>query len=249
MLNIILLLMFVNDNDHYFILCIFLSRVVMIINHSLPLPSNNHQNKDQITMQSSNFKLLLITMCYFLALQSNAQAEKIEAYFEALKEDKKHPETTISFVQEEMGLVEDYSKLAQIILVRHGEPALNKTRRRNRKEAVQFAKDYDSVGIYAPAFIPVTITADELKVIHTSSINRSISTAQKVFNREDLQQPDTLFREFERKIFPFPNIRLRTKWWNIGSRILWFLGVNKKGVESFSNAKKRVRASSRFPDS
>ncbi|MEM7107686.1 MAG: histidine phosphatase family protein, partial [Bacteroidota bacterium] len=133
-------------------------------------------------------------------------------------------------------------ELSQIILLRHGEPALNKKGSRKRKEAIQFIKEYDSVGIYPPEFIPVVIEPGELSVINTSSIPRSIATAELVFNQKDLQRPDSLFREFERKIFAFPNVKLGLKFWLTGSRILWFLGFNKKGIESFSKAKARAKA-------
>ena len=145
-----------------------------------------------------------------------------------------------------MGLVADYAQLSQIMLLRHGEPALNKKGWRKRKEAIRFIKDYDSVDIYTPEFVPVVIAPDELGVIHTSSIPRSISTAVLVFNREDLQRPDSLFREFERKIFSFPNIKLGLKCWLTTSRVLWFMGLNKKGIEGFAKAKARARSGVKF---
>lgn len=152
----------------------------------------------------------------------------------------------IEFVKQDMKLVEDYDKLSQIILLRHGEPALNKKGWRKRKEAIQFVRAYDSVGVYPPAFTPVCLTSNELPTIYTSSLNRSISTAKQVFQEEQVQVSDSLFREFERKIFAFPNIKLPLNWWLVGSRVFWFMGLNKKGVESFSQAKKRARLAAAF---
>ncbi len=178
--------------------------------------------------------------------QCNAQLKAVKHHYDSIQKLHKKDLQTIRFISEEMNLVEDYSKLSQIILLRHGEPALNKKGRRKRKEAMQYILDYDSVGIYAPGFVPVEINSDELKVIHTSSIPRSISTAKLVFDREDLQRPDSLFREFERKIFRFPNMRLGLKFWLTGSRVLWFMGLNKKDIESFSKAKARARLGVKF---
>ena len=170
-----------------------------------------------------------------------AQLEGLENHYRKLEKKAKKQPQTIGFVQEGSELVENYSHLSQIILLRHGEPALNKKGWRKRKEAIKFVHDYDSVGIYEPEFIPVTLGQNELNVIHTSSINRSISTAEKVFNRSELQQSDPLFREFERKVFGFFNIKLPLKLWLAGSRVFWFMGLNKKGIERFSEAKARAR--------
>lgn len=196
--------------------------------------------------QFTKFSLLILLFLLVNVLNSIAQVKKIEEFYNQVEKEARRQPQTIRFVEEEMGLVDNYSKLSQIILLRHGEPALNKRGRRKRKEAIKFIQDYDSVGIYTPGFIPVVIKPDELQVIHTSSIPRSIYTAKLVFNREDLQQPDSLFREFERKIFSFPNVKLGLKFWLTGSRILWFMGFNKKGIESFSQAKSRARAATEF---
>ncbi|MEM6526086.1 MAG: histidine phosphatase family protein [Bacteroidota bacterium] len=192
------------------------------------------------------FSLFLCSLGLSIGSASYGQTERLEAYFDSLQNVSKKAPDTIHFVSEAMKLVEDHSKLSQIILLRHGEPALNKKGWRKRKEAIQFVKDYDSVGIYPPEFIPVTLSENELQVIHTSSIPRSIATAKLVFDQKDLQRPDSLFREFERKIFSFPNIKLGLKCWLITSRVLWFMGLNKRGIESFSQAKSRARQGAAF---
>ncbi|MEQ8714217.1 MAG: histidine phosphatase family protein [Cyclobacteriaceae bacterium] len=190
---------------------------------------------------------LIITLLWVgIACTATGQLICVESHFERLERLSKSTPQTIGFIQEDMNLVDDYSKLSQIILLRHGEPALNKTGWRRRKEAIQFVKDYDSVGIYTPEFIPVRLAPDELQVIHTSSIPRSIATAKLVFDQEDIQQPDPLFREFERKVYPFLNIKIPLKWWLNTSRRLWFMGTNKKGIERFSEARKRARAGAGF---
>ncbi|MGB3468697.1 MAG: histidine phosphatase family protein, partial [Cyclobacteriaceae bacterium] len=94
--------------------------------------------------------------------------------------------------------------------------------------------------------IPVKLEDDDVDKIYTSNIERSIATARAVFKREDIQVPNTLFREFERKIYGFPNVKMPLKWWLRGSRVLWFLGLNKKDVESFKDARARARTATSF---
>ena len=188
------------------------------------------------------YGMLILVLSTF---QAFGQLDKVKAYYKQIQ-DQAEEGQTIHFIQEDSNLVADFSRLSQIILLRHGEPALNKKGIRSRKEAEQFVWKYDVVGIYEPAFTPLQLTANELSVIHTSSINRSISTAIKVLRQEPLQQPDPMFREFERKIFSFPNIRLPLNWWLTGSRVLWFAGFNNGGIESFRQAKKRAKKGAAF---
>lgn len=197
---------------------------------------------DADSMSYLRFTTLLLCLLVFNP-SAYTQVERIAAYFESIADTGTNP-STVHFIQEEAKLVEDYSKLQQIILVRHGEPALNKHGSRKRTEAVQFVHAYDSVGIYPPAFVPVKLEQNELTLILTSSIPRAISTAEQVFQRTDIQRPDSVFREFERKILGFPNLKLPLKWWLTSSRVLWFMGMNKGGIERFSEAKKRARLAS-----
>ena len=186
-------------------------------------------------------RLIFSIMMYLLWNTGNAQFEKVEAHYNQLEKRSNEEKVTIQFVQEEMDLVEDYSKLNQIILLRHGEPALDKKGWRKRKEAVKYVRQYDSVGVYAPRYMPLLLAADEIEVIFTSTLNRSISTADQLFLRPQDQRADSIFREFERKVFSFFNLKLPLKWWTTGSRAFWIMGLNKKGIESFSEAKQRAR--------
>ncbi|WP_462248459.1 histidine phosphatase family protein [Ekhidna sp.] len=183
-----------------------------------------------------SFSILFIIFCH----TSFAQLEKIKAHYQAL-EDQEKISVTVEFIKEEMELVEDFSRLKQIILLRHGEPALEKRGWRKRKDAINFVYSYDTVGVYPPEFNPLQLENNEIDIIFTSSLNRSISTANQLFNTHPDKQADSIYREFERKIFTFFNIKLPLKWWTTGSRIFWVMGLNKKGIESFSEAKHRAR--------
>ena len=106
---------------------------------------------------------------------------------------------------------------------------------------MRFVKQYDSVGVYPPQHLPLKLRSGEIDTIFTSTLNRSISTAQQLFPEYENRIPKSIFREFERKVFSFFNIKLPLKWWTTGSRFFWVIGFNKKGIESFSEAKQRAK--------
>lgn len=183
------------------------------------------------------FKGLVFIHCFPLF----SQTERIIEFYDAVEAAAGEEGFQLTFVQPEMNLVDDYEALQQIILIRHGEPALKKHGWFKRKEAQGFVLAYDSVGIYPPEYKPVLLYPNEVDTVFTSSIPRAKNTADLIFGEGYAFQPYPLFREFERKIFAFPNLKLPLKYWLVKSRILWFLGMNKKGIESFSKAKKRAK--------
>lgn len=170
-----------------------------------------------------------------------AQLEKLAAHYKQFERQAKDRSATIRFVPEDTKLVGSSRHLFQIVLIRHGEPMLQHRGWKKRHEVIQYVKQYDSVDVYAPSFIPLTLVPNELNVIHTSSIRRAVSTAEQVFQQDQLLQSDTLFREFERKIFSFPNLKLPLRFWLLGSRALWYIGLNDRGIESRRSAKQRVQ--------
>ena len=181
-------------------------------------------------------------ICLLFSYHSSiAQLDEIKSYYKQLEKQAKEAPITIQFVQAEMNLVKDLSTIDQIILLRHGEPALDKKGWRKRKETIRYVEQYDSVGEYPPKHIPVQLIDGEIDMIYTSTLSRSISTAEQLFPQIENQNAQPIFREFERKIFSFFNIKLPLKWWTTGSRLFWVMGLNKKGIESFSEAKERAK--------
>jgi hypothetical protein len=75
------------------------------------------------------------------------QLEKVEAYYKELEQKAENEPVTLRFVQAGSYLVDDFDALSQIILIRHGEPALDRTGWRKRQEAIEFIRAYDTVGI------------------------------------------------------------------------------------------------------
>lgn len=197
-------------------------------------------------MKGLKFRLLSVLMYTSAISMAYGQLEQVKAFYNAIEKQAKKQPVTLQFLEEDTKLVQDPNRLAQIVLIRHGEPALDKRGWRKRTDAMQYIVDYDSVGVYPPSFIPLTLSDGEVDVIYTSSINRAVSTAKQLFHRDELLIPDSLFREFERKIFSAPNIKLPLWWWTTGSRIFWYMGLNRKGIERKSDAKKRAQEVAAF---
>ncbi|MGB0522654.1 MAG: histidine phosphatase family protein [Flammeovirgaceae bacterium] len=169
--------------------------------------------------------------------------EKIERFYEHLEAQQKGQ---TPFIQASMNLVKEPQKLMQIMLIRHGVPKISRKGWFKRKEAQQFIKDYDSVGVYPLAHQPVRLVKGELDTIYTSNLNRAIHTAQLSFGDQITYVEDPQFAEFERKIIAFPNMKMPLGFWLVNSRLLWVLGLNDKGIENFKSAKKRARNGANF---
>jgi len=181
-----------------------------------------------------------------LPAMAQAQLQPVVRHYERAAAASEEP-IAVSFVQPEMRLLPDSVQLMQIMLMRHGEPALHKKGWATRAQAQAFVRAYDSVGIYPPAFTPATLQKGEIDTIYTSSLNRSKHTARLVFEGQQNYHADTLFREFERKVFSGINFKRPLKCWLVQSRVLWLLGLNDKSIESFAEAKRRTaRAATRL---
>ncbi|UII19471.1 histidine phosphatase family protein [Fulvivirga ligni] len=134
----------------------------------------------------------------------------------------------------------------QIILIRHGQPDVTRGGWRNRDEAVIFTEVYDSVGVLS--FKPMPLCPDNLRTdrVYYSNIPRARNTAERIFEDKYDMIEDARFREFERKVMPFFNIKMPLGWWLGNSRILWILGFNDKGIETFKEARQRAKENAHY---
>lgn len=140
------------------------------------------------------------------------------------------------------------AKIQQIIIIRHGEPAMDKKGWRNRNEAIRYTEMYDSVGVYDFDKMPICLRDIDMPAAFTSRLPRAINTAEKTLEGELPFVQLEVFNEFERKIIKFPNVRLPMKFWSITTRLVWIMGFNNKGIESFSDAKNRSEVAAEFLD-
>lgn len=135
-----------------------------------------------------------------------------------------------------------FNEVSQIILIRHGEPDLEKGGLFNRKESLKYKEDYKISAIRNFDKSPLCLDSlPKMKVFH-SSLRRAEHTAELIFNQAKFQlTPSDDFVEFDRQAVEFINLKLPIRWWNFLSRFLWFLGVNQKNYERFPEARRRVK--------
>ncbi|MEH0155185.1 histidine phosphatase family protein [Limibacter armeniacum] len=144
-------------------------------------------------------------------------------------------------------LYEDSSKkVNQIVLVRHGQPDLSRKGWFNRKEAAAFVHAYDSVGIVPFKVNPICNEGLQHPMIFCSSIERAVNTSKLIFEEKYDIVTDARFREFERKVMHFWNIKMPLGVWLSVSRGLWILGLNDKGIETKRKAKLRSKGNADF---
>jgi len=191
-------------------------------------------------------RVLLLTIILLNVSIISAQKldiKKIKRFYKALEQRQ---EGRTSFIQSSMNLLEQPQNISQIMLIRHGVPAISREGRFNRKEAQKFIRAYDSVGVFPLAHQPVHLEEGEVEIIYTSNINRAIHTAQLIFGEQYNFVQWKQFAEFQRKIMAFPNMKMPLGFWLVNSRLLWVLGFNDKGIENFKTAKQRAKDGASF---
>jgi len=188
------------------------------------------------------------TLFYSLILSSSLAQVNLNKAIEQIQIDKYFNEICLDFVRK-IDLPEIGDKdFQQIIIIRHGEPAMNKKGWKNRQEAIRYTEMYDSVGIYDFEQKPICLRDQDVDTIFTSQLPRAINTCEKTFENNIPMHSMKLFNEFERKVIKFPNIKLPRQFWSITTRIVWMMGFNHKGIESFSEAKMRANDAANYLD-
>jgi len=107
--------------------------------------------------------------------------------------------------------------------------------------ARKYISDYDAAQVEEFILAHEAIPYKQIKKVHCSTLIRSQLTAQAIFGNDVTLVIDKNFREFERKIFSLPYLHLPIQLWLIVARILWFLGFNSRGIETFKEARARAR--------
>jgi broad specificity phosphatase PhoE len=177
------------------------------------------------------FRVILHLLACSVALAQDSQ--NLEGFF---KSEQAKP---LRFAEPEDGLVNDYSALQQIILIRHGKPKISKSGWFNRREIMDYMVAYDTVQVHQFNSRPFEGN-EQLKRVYTSKLQRSIHSAFLLLGPSMAYHPMEQFNEFQRKAMGFPNIKLPFGFWSGMSRILWLMGFNDRGIESFGAAKYRA---------
>lgn len=129
----------------------------------------------------------------------------------------------------------------KIFLIRHARPMVAWKGFSNAVSARQYLSDYDAAQVEEFVLQHEAIPYKEIKKVYCSTLIRSQLTAKGIFGEQVLLKVDHNFREFERKIFSLPLLRLPIRIWLVAARVLWFLGLNNKGIETFREARLRAR--------
>jgi broad specificity phosphatase PhoE len=137
--------------------------------------------------------------------------------------------------------------IIQIVLIRHGKPQLNKKGWFSAADAQKYSDLYDRVEVYDFSPSPFCFDENDLDTLYSSDLIRAVSTATKILGESDIVlQQKTLFREFEREVFPFPVLKMPLNFWLVTSRLMWYSGLHSRRIESSVAAGKRVDLAAEF---
>ena len=136
--------------------------------------------------------------------------------------------------------METASELRHIFLVRHYEPNVERSGFFNAQEATRFISAYDEAGIISAAATLPTGLPENPEKVYCSALPRAKQTAHLLFGEETLLVENAEFNEFQRRIFHLPLLRFPIEVWLTGARLLWMMGLNSQGIESFRQARERA---------
>ncbi len=129
----------------------------------------------------------------------------------------------------------------RIYLIRHARPAVSKKGWFSTSAARQFIADYDTAAV-EDFVLQQELPIADIKKVYASTLVRSQLTAKAIFGEEVQLVSDYNFREFERRIFSLPLLRLPITLWTLSARMLWFAGLNSQGIENFKQARGRAKS-------
>ena len=129
----------------------------------------------------------------------------------------------------------------RIFLVRHYEPDVERSGFFNAAEAGNFISDYDIAGLVKTDFRHPAGLPAYMPKVYCSALPRAKQTARLLYGDKVNLVENADFNEFQRKIFHLPLLRFPIEVWLTGARLLWLLGLNSRGIETFRQARDRAR--------
>ncbi len=127
-----------------------------------------------------------------------------------------------------------------IFLIRHQRPDVSKNGFFNQQQADQFLKNYDTCAIEQLVTKPAGLPYEQVTQVFCSNLPRAKQTARAIFGSQVTLIEDALFNEFQRQVFRVPFFKFPIKFWLVGARVLWLVGLNNTGLETFSQARQRA---------
>ena len=178
-------------------------------------------------------------MCSYLLPNTDNYEEK-KAYSEIKSWYKKSKDKPLTFYPLNKGDSLSERTILQIILIRHGNPEIDKNGWFGYKAARNYIIAYDTVAVRPFDNPPVILEVNEDVKIFSSCLFRAYDTAMKIFGEEYDINVDSAFIEFQREITPLPLI-LPIKGWTGISRFFWMIGLHSSDIPGFKSEKSRAR--------
>lgn len=166
------------------------------------------------------------------------KSEDKKTYSEIKSWYKNRNDKPVTFYPSQTNEQWNKKSIIQIILIRHGNPEINRNGWFSYKAAKNYIVAYDSVGVRNFEQPPVILEPNEDVKIYSSSLFRAYDTALKVFGNNVDINLDSTFIEFQREIVPLPII-LPIKGWTGLSRFFWMIGLHSSHIPSFRSEKSR----------
>jgi hypothetical protein len=135
----------------------------------------------------------------------------------------------------------ELKELKRIFLVRHYEPDVERSGFFDAAEATKFIADYDIAGLVKSGLSHPAGLPNYMPKVYCSALQRAKQTARLLFGEEVDLIENADFNEFQRKIFHLPLFRFPIEVWLAGARLLWIMGLNSRGIETFRQARDRAR--------
>ncbi len=128
----------------------------------------------------------------------------------------------------------------QIVLVRHGKPAIKSSRRTSHHGFRRYIDDYQEAGL-DPLSAPPEELLDLVKglnAVHTSDAPRANDSARTLLPEAELFA-DPLFAEAPLAAPRIPLLKMKVPVWAVMARIMWHVGFHPE-IENYGRAKSRA---------
>jgi broad specificity phosphatase PhoE len=105
---------------------------------------------------------------------------------------------------------------------------------------------YDNAQVVPVEHNVVQLNPNEVREIYTSSLPRSIQTAELLFGHAIPIRSKDLFDEYKKHVPAIRGVELGCKTWKVLSTTTWMLGFGKDNDEKYSEAKARAKIAADF---
>lgn len=137
-------------------------------------------------------------------------------------------------------------EIMQIIIIRHQKVALACSGKYMYSEMKNYFAAYDSAQLVPIVHDVVQLKPNEVREIYTSTLQRSIQTAELLFGHDFHIRSKDLFNEYKKHVLAIRGVELGCTTWKVLSASAWILGFGKNNDESYSEAKARAKIAADF---